>query len=193
MDILELIATHVLALAAGAVAMRHKDRLRRKHRDQEHLADAAQQIVAQLRPLRTVVAKSGDLEVESAEIVEAWRACAATIAENQHRLPTGWRHLTRSIRAALGELFGGPSWADISYGDELEEVAKFDGRWWDYALTYYGYVIERLAQMADRPELAGEAELLDFDTWLAVTGRHGELPSGRRGRRNRMELFRALA
>jgi hypothetical protein len=193
MDILEPIATHILALAGGAVAMRHKDRWRRKRRDQEHLADAAQQIVAKLRPLRTVVAKSRDLKVESAEIVEAWRACATTIAENQHRLPTSWRHLTRSTRAALGELFGGPSWADISYGDELEEVAEFDGRWWDYALTYYGYVVDRLAQVADRPEVAGEAELLDFDTWLAATDRHGELMSWHRGRRNRMRLLRALA
>jgi hypothetical protein len=192
MDILESVATHIFALAAGAMAMRHNDHWRRKRRDQEHLADAAQQIVAKLRPLRTVVAKSRDLKVESAEVIEAWRACATTIAENQHRLPTSWRHLRRSIRAALGELFGGPSWADICYGGELEEVADFDGRWWDYALSYCEYVIDRLARVADRPEVAGEAELLDFDTWLAATDRHGELMSWRRGRRSRMRLLRAL-
>jgi hypothetical protein len=168
MDILELIATHVLALAAGALTMRHKDRVRRNRRDQEHLADAAREIVTKLRPLNTVVAK----------VVEAWRACATAIVENQHRLPRSWRHLRRSIRAALGELFGGPSWADTSYGDELEDVADFNGRWWDYALTYCGYLADRLAEVADRPEIASSAELLDFDTWLAATGRHGELSPG---------------
>jgi hypothetical protein len=154
-------SAYLFALVAGAEALRHNDRWWRKRRDQEHMADAAQQIVAKLRPLRTVVAKSRDLGVESAEVVEAWRVCATTIAENQHRLPTSWRHLRQSIRAGLGELFGGPSWADISYGGELEEVAEFDGRWWDYALSYWEYVIDRLARVADRPEVAGEAELLD--------------------------------
>lgn len=89
-------------------------------------------------------------------------------------------------------LFGGPAWADISYGGELEDVAEFDGRWWDYAVTYYGYVADRLAQVADRPEAVGKAELLDFDTWLAMTGRHGQPMSALRGRRSGKRLVRLL-
>ena len=190
---LELFATHTLALAAGAVAMRQKDRMRRKRRDEDHLADAARTIVIQLRSLTTVVTKSRDVEVETAELIDAWRTCATAIAENEHRLPSGWRHLRRSIRAAFGELFGGPSWADISFGAELENVAEFDGRWWDYAVTYYEYVAERLAQVADRPEAVNETELLDFDTWLAVTGRHGQPMPGLLGWRSRRRIVRRMA
>lgn len=183
MDILELVATHTVALVVGAVWMRYQDRLRRRRRDEEHVVDAAGEIVTQLRSLKIIVSKSRDVEVTSAEIVEAWRTCATAIAENEHRLPRSWRHVRRSTRAALGELFGGPAWADISFGRELEDVAEFDGRWWDYAVTYYGYVTDRLAQVADRPEIVAKAELLDFDTWLAVTGRHGQRTSGLRSRR----------
>lgn len=193
MDVVELVATHILALAAGAVAMRRNDRWRRKRRDQEHLAEAARAIVARLRPLSTVVAKSRDFDMESEEIVDAWRACATVIAENQHRLPIAWRHLRRSVRAALGELFGGPAWADVSYGGELDEVAEFDGHWWDHALRYYVYVADRLAQAGDRPESVAKAELLDFDTWLAVTGRHGELMPWRRHGRGRRRGVPTLA
>jgi hypothetical protein len=169
--------------------MRYQDRLRRKRRDEVHAADAARAIVTQLRALEIVVTKSRDIEVTAAEIVEAWRTCATAIAENEHRLPRTWRHLKRSIRAALGELFGGPAWADISYGAVLDDVAEFDGRWWDYAVSYYGYVAERLARMADRPEVMEDADLLDFDTWLAVTGRHGQPVSGPRGRQRGRRLL----
>lgn len=182
MDIVEAVATHVLALLAGAAAMRHREVWRRKRRDQEHLTEAAQAIVAELRPLAVLVTKSRDVPLEANEVAEVWRSCAAVIAENDHRLPPTWRHLRRSVRAALGELFGGPAWADISYGDELNEMAEFDGRWWDYVLTYYGYLSERLAQIADRPESAADIEILDFDAWLAVTGRHGDVMTWHRRR-----------
>lgn len=180
MDVLEVVASHIVALAVGAVGMRYQDRLRRRRRDEEHVAEAARAIVTQLRSLKLVVTKSRDVEVSAAEIVDAWRECATAIAETEHRLPRSWRHLRRSIRAALGELFGGPAWADISYGAELQDVADFDGRWWDYAVAYYGYVADGLARIADRPEAVNKSELLDFDTWLAVTGRHGQ-PTTRRG------------
>lgn len=193
MDILELAATHIVALVAGAAGMRYQDRLRRRRRDEEQVVDAAREIVTQLRSLTVVVTKSRDVEVTSSEIVEAWRTCATAIAENEHRLPRTWRHLRRSVRAALGELFGGPAWADISYGAELGDVADFDGRWWDYALAYYGYAADRLAQIADRPEVVDDAELLDFDAWLAVTGRHGEPMSGRRGRQSGKRLLSLLS
>jgi hypothetical protein len=152
MDVLEVVATHIVALVVGAVGMRYQDRLRKRRRDEDHVAEAARAIVTQLRSLRIVVTKSRDVEVSAAEIVNAWRECATAIAETEHRLPRSWRHLRRSIRAALGELFGGPAWADISFGAELQDVADFDGRWWDYAVTYYGYVADGLAQVADRPE-----------------------------------------
>ena len=177
MDIIEAVATHVLALMAGPAVVRHRDRWRRKRRDQEHLAEAARAIVAELRPLTVVVTKCRDVPVATSEVAETWRSCASQIAENEHRLPRCWRHLRRSVRAALGEFFGGPAWADISYGDELNEMAEFDGRWWDHALRYYQYLSGRLARIADRPETVAGVELLDFDDRLAVTGRHGDVRS----------------
>lgn len=173
MDMIELVSTHLLGLVVGAVGMWLQERWRRRRRDDETRGRAVAEIAAQVRSLRAVVTRTRDVAVETTELIERWRECADAIAEHEHRLPRPWVHLRRSMRAALGELYGGLSWADLSHGDERQEVVPFDHRWWDHAVTYFDYVARRLAEVADRPETAEEAELLDFDVWLSVTGRHG--------------------
>ena len=98
------------------------------------------------------------------------------------------KHSCRPCRASRGSIMGGHQLRGLASGGRGVRRPL-----WDYALSYCEYVSDRLARVADRPEVAGEAELLDFDTWLTATDRHGELMSRHRGRRNRMRLRRALA
>lgn len=168
------VATHALAFVLGLVTLWYGERMWRGRRRLDATSDAAASIRRALRDVRGLLRRMPDVDVEAAEMAEAWRRCGDLMVEHEHRLPHSWTHLRRSVRAALGEACGGPSLADVTSGPVVAEMAAFDRIWWDHALGYLEYVHSRLGVLEDEPQRAGRSELLSFDVWLRLSGRASE-------------------
>lgn len=63
MDIVEAVATHMLALLVGVLATRHRDPWRRSAEIMNTFAQAARDIVAEARRLATVVVRNRQVAV----------------------------------------------------------------------------------------------------------------------------------
>lgn len=179
MNLVEIVVTATGGVAAGLCG--HRLSLRREWARQRGVLrnEAAQQLLVPLRALRDLFRQSE----HEAPTPETWGAAIVALAgahdDVSHRLPQGWSHLLRSVRAAAGEFIGAPSLADLDRRLTSAPVAQHDERWRQHGLEYIDYVIFRLQVWADEP-LAREpvhSRLLAFDDWLALTGRHGHRPS----------------
>lgn len=126
-------ATHGLAFVLGLATLWYGERLLRGRRRLDATSDAASSIRLLLRDIRGLLLRLPDVDVASGEMSGAWRRCADLMVEHDHRLPTSWVHLRRSVRAALGEVCGRPSWGDLTLGPVISEMAEFDRVWWDHA------------------------------------------------------------
>jgi hypothetical protein len=93
---------------------------------------------------------------------------------NAHRLPDGWRHLSRSIRAAVGTVFGGITFVDLRPDAVELALEEPDFMWQDFADDYLGYAVYWLLMWGDSTTKRRQ-ELWDFDTWLVRTERREPL------------------
>ena len=94
-----------------------------------------------------------------------------SIEANQSLLPHQWRHLYRSIRAAVGEATG-LGWSEV-LGGKSSKVASFDALWIENGAAYVGYAIASIERWQDayRDASARRVRLADFDTWLQLNGK----------------------
>jgi hypothetical protein len=75
--------------------------------------EAAADLSAPIRDLRSMTRRWGRVDVAQAEVGSAVLAWAEAFDRQGHRLPVGWRHAGRSVRASVGEVFGGVVMADL--------------------------------------------------------------------------------
>lgn len=133
--------------------------------------DAVTEIRASVGRLARLVRQRGTVEVDGQDLAVAFRECEEAIRTRQPALEGHWRHLVRSVRAAVGEDSGMPSWADLDWSEHAAEVSPVDRRWWQYAFEYLDYVDARLGLVAIGGKPVSKVELIDYDSWLRRTGR----------------------
>lgn len=146
--------------------------------------ETAEELVTALSDLRRLLRDadgSRDVDIWSRTVDIAFDA----ISDAQHRLPSGWRHLKRSLRAAVGEAVGGVAFVDLHSAHDKDELATYDYRWTEYAMEYTDLVIDGTRRWRDaRAKVARKMTLISYDDWLRRTGRYdpdGASQPGRRG------------
>ena len=133
--------------------------------------DAVIEIRRVLRGLARLVRQRGTVEIDGHDLAAAFRECEETIRTREPALGGHWRHLVRSVRAAVGEDSGMPSWADLDWSEHVAEMSPVDRRWWQYAVEYLDYVDSRLGLVAIGGRHVSRVELIDYDSWIRRTGR----------------------
>ena len=145
----------------------HRDRARDR-RDRRRAS--AEGLLSDLRPLHRRMRKIDFSRnpVKWSQDIERALQC---IEANQSLLPNEWRHLYRSIRAAVGEATG-LGWSEV-LGGKPSKVASFDALWIEYGAGYVGYAIAKIERWQDayRDASARRVRLADFDTWLRLNGK----------------------
>lgn len=131
--------------------------------------EAAADLSAPIRDLRSMARRLGRIDVTQAEVASSVVAWSEAFDRQGHRLPAEWRHVGRSVRAAVGEVFGGVAMADLRPDMASYPLAEPDFKWQDFADEYLTYVLDAVVRWGDG-ERAGR-KLRDFDSWLNATGR----------------------
>jgi hypothetical protein len=139
-----------------------------------------------LRELRALVRRHGRADLTSGDVAAAYADWAAAFDRNAHRLPDGWRHLSRSVRAAVGTVFGGITFVDLR-PDAVELALEGpDFTWQDFADDYLDYAVYWLLRWGDSTTKRRQ-ELWDYDTWLVRSERrepigqnHSDIAAARR-------------
>lgn len=134
--------------------------------------ETAEELVTTLSELRRLLR-----DVESSRDFKHWARTVDVafdaVDDARHRLASGWRHLKRSLRAALGEAVGMVAFADFHSARDQEELAPYTYRWTEYALEYTDLVLDSIRRWRDaRAKTAPKMTLASFDEWLAKTGRY---------------------
>lgn len=132
--------------------------------------EAAADLSATIRDLRSMSRRWGRVELTQGEVSSAIVAWSEAFDRQSHRLPTRWRHLGRSVRAAAGEVFGGVVLTDLRPDMATCPLADPNYKWQDFADDYLTYVLNGIVRWGD-----GENSIKDlrsFDSWLQATGRH---------------------
>jgi hypothetical protein len=114
--------------------------------------------------------KHGRVDIQNGEVASAFQSWFEAVDRHQHRLPSEWRHVSRSVRAAAGIVLGPVSFVDIRPETAREPLEDPDILWQDFADDYLGYVLDRIMRWGGSIE-SGRSELLQFDPWLVRTGR----------------------
>lgn len=133
--------------------------------------DAVIEIRLSVGRLARIIRRRGTVEIDGRELAASFRDCEEVIRTQRPALRGHWGHLVRSVRAAVGEDAGMPSWADLDWSEAVSDLSPVDRRWWQYAVEYLEYVDARLGSVAIGGEQIERVELLDYDTWLRRTGR----------------------
>lgn len=133
--------------------------------------DAVIEIRRALGHLARLIRQRGTVEIEGRELAASFRECEEVIRTQRPALRGCWRHLVRSVRAAVGEDVGMPSWADLDWSAGVADISSLDRRWWQYAVEYLAYVDDRLGAVAIGGRRIERVELIDYDAWLRRTGR----------------------
>lgn len=162
-----------LAAAAGAyvsarVGVTHAERAESNRFRRE----AAEEIIGALGKLRDLLR---DVQID--RDIDQWtvpvNVAYDAIDDARHRLPQDLRHLKQSVRFALGEAVGGPSFADLRPSKEREELADYNHRWNEYAIEYIQMAMNSIREWRDASaKSASNVRLPGFDQWLAKTNRH---------------------
>jgi hypothetical protein len=118
-----------------------------------------------------------------AGIVDVFEA----VDEATFATPSGWSHLKRSSRAAIGEA------TCLAFADRYQcggaHRFKVEPTWVGFAEEYFDHVIRAVGTWREHHSnrRARKVRLLDYDTWLRVTRRYetgvGLWPDEVRGRR----------
>lgn len=136
--------------------------------------EAAADLSAPVRDLRSMTRRWGRVDVAQAEVGSAVLAWSEAFDRQGHRLPAEWRHAGRSVRAAVGEVFGGVVMADLRPDMAAYPLADPDFQWQDYADDYLTHVLDAVVRWGDGERSA--RRLQDFDSWLKATGRRDPSP-----------------
>lgn len=136
--------------------------------------EAAADLSAPIRDLRSMTRRWGRVEVGQGEVGSAVVAWSEAFDRQGHRLPAEWRHIGHSVRAAVGEVFGGVVMADLRPEMADFPLAKPDFKWQDFADEYLTYVLDGVVRWGDGERSA--RGLRDFDSWLEATGRRNRSP-----------------
>lgn len=172
MELLLAMIPGILSALIGSYAgFRLSTRAAREAEARSIRREAAADLSAPVRDLRSMIRRQGQGDLSPAEVASVVVAWSEAFEWQTHRLPDKWRHVGRSVRAASGEVFGGVAMADI-----LPEMSRFplaepNPRWQTFADGYLSYVLNLIARWGDGQSSA--AALLDFDAWLGVTARRG--------------------
>ncbi|MET4639597.1 hypothetical protein [Mycetocola sp. 2940] len=169
----------VISATIGSVAGAFLESIHGCHRDQSrNLRDrrraSAESLLLDLRPLHRRMRK-----VDFSRNPKKWshdiNRALHCIEANQSLLPDEWRHLCRSVRAAVGEATG-LGWSEV-LGGKPSKVASFDAIWIEHGAAYVGYTIAKIErwQNANRDASARRIRLADFDTWLRLTGKYSRV------------------
>lgn len=137
--------------------------------------EAGADLCAPLRDLRSMSRRWGRVELTQDEVGSAVVAWSEAFDRQSHRLPAEWRHVGRSVRAAVGEVFGGVAIAHLRPEMAAYPLAKPDFKWQDFADDYITYVLDALVRWGDS-DRSGPA-IWDFDRWLEKTGRRMRRPA----------------
>lgn len=176
MDLLTAMLPGVLTALAGSYAgFRLSSRASRTADVRSIRHEAAADLSAPIRDLRTMSRRWGRVELGQAEVSSAVIAWSEAFDRQAHRLPTEWRHVGRSVRAAIGEVFGGVAIADIRPEMAAYPLAKPNFKWQDFADDYLTHVLDAIVRWGDGEPSA--RNLRSFDSWLSVTGRHHQHPA----------------
>lgn len=169
-DVAQLFAGLVPIGISAWLAFFFAGRQSRKQEKRGHRLLSAADLAQPLRDLRTLVRKHGRVDIQDGEVASAFQSWFEAMDRHQHRLPSEWRHVSRSVRAAAGTVFGPVSFVDIRPDTAREPLEDPDILWQDFADDYLGYVLDRIMRWGDSSE-SGRSELLQFDPWLVRTGR----------------------
>jgi hypothetical protein len=165
-EIVATLAPATVTAGVGAVAWRAQER-RRDDRERRRSA-AAVMLPALLRLQRRLERR------DTSEPLDKWVRTArdALTVLDEVSLPRPWRHLKRSVRAAVGEATG-LAFVDLS-PTPAREVVSFDDAWLDFAGEYLRYVTAAMVRWRDAStsRAARRITLEDYDTWLRITGRY---------------------
>jgi hypothetical protein len=136
--------------------------------------EVAADLSAPIRDLRSLTRRWGRVEVTQAEVGFAVLAWCEAFDRQGHRLPVEWRHAGRSVRAAVGEVFGGVVMAALRPDMAAFPLADPDFKWQDLAADYLSHVLDAVVRWGDGERSA--RRLQDFDSWLKATGRRDPSP-----------------
>lgn len=132
--------------------------------------EAAADLSAPIRDLRSMSRRWGRVELAKDEVSSAIVAWSEASDRQSHRLPAKWKHIGRSVRAATGEVFGGVVLADLRPEMATYPLADPNYKWQDFADDYLTYVLDGVVRWGDGDNSI--KDLRSFDSWLRVTGRH---------------------
>jgi hypothetical protein len=87
-------------------------------------SEAVTEIRRVLSELARLVRQRGTVEIDGHDLAAAFRECEETIRTQEPALGGHWGHLVRSVRAAVGEDSGMPSWADLDWSEHARRCRK---------------------------------------------------------------------
>jgi hypothetical protein len=122
--------------------------------------EASTDLSAPLRDLRSMARRWGRVDVSQGEVGSAVVAWSEAFDRQGHRLPPEWRHVGRSVRAAVGEVFGGVAMADLRPEMVAYPLAEPDFRWQDFADDYLTHVLDAVVRWGDDPAINDETPRL---------------------------------
>ncbi len=151
----------LIAAWAGRHAVTQSRRLAREER-RRRAAEALRDDVWQLRDL--VWDAMIGVPVDGARVARVAARVETTIARFEDLLPDGARHLRRSCREALGNVFGGPGAAGLSAEAAQMPPDPVDRYWVDVALTWLEHAVTKLHEWEDEPS-SRRVALEPFYSW----------------------------
>lgn len=169
----------VISATVGSVAGAFLELIHGSHRDRardrrDRRRACAEKLLSDLRPLHRRMRKV-DFSRNPAKWSQDITRALQCIEANLSLVPAEWRHLYRSVRAAVGEATG-LGWSEV-LGGKPSKVASFDALWIEHGAAYVGYAIAKIErwQNAYRHASARRVRLDNFDTWLRVTGKYSRV------------------
>lgn len=169
-----------LAASVGAfLSARFGGRQRAHADDAKRRRATASVVIDQLLTVRALLR-----EAQQFRDVAAWREAIESVYDAlddaRYRLPDGFRHIKRSVRAAIGEataLSLTDSWPRSE--NDADALADYNREWTTNAIDYFDVVVDSLRAWRDAsPKAADRIGVRSFDSWLAVTERY--VPGGAR-------------
>lgn len=130
--------------------------------------EAASDLAATLRDLRGFLTRPGRVDVRQSDVARAFLSWVAAFDRQQHLLPSDWRHLGSSVRAAVGTVFGAVTLADIRPDLEDYPLADADFEWQDHTHFYLDYLLDRVNRWGNAERVKAP---LALDPWLTETER----------------------
>lgn len=174
LDLTEIAATTVPALVAAWATYRLGRFQGREDKTLARRQTASAELSEPLREMRRLVRRHGRVEIGETEVPTAFTTWFDAFDRHHTRLPDTWQHLGRSIRFAVGTVFGTSSFIDLRPDVDTYPLDEADSLWQTFADDYLGYALDKLTRWSD-DEPGATKNLLDYDTWLVRTGRRDPL------------------